>query len=168
MLSYLQAKGVPGLSSALFGAGTGISDDALTICGWGNTGAWVVHVDSPWTDLGQGLAGAAGVPTLAGSGTLQPGSNVLVALRGALASTPATLVVGFSQLNAPFKGGVVVPSLGLLLVGFVTSPGGTIPLATTWPVGLPSNFDTFFQWWITDAAGPKGFAASNGLRGKTP
>jgi hypothetical protein len=168
MFDYLQAKGVPGLSASLFGAVTGISDDGRLMCGWGDSGSWVVQVDSPWTDLGQGLAGASGVPTLAGSGTLQPGSNVLVALSGALAATPATLVVGFTQLNAPFKGGVVVPSLGLLLVGFVTSPGGTIPLAATWPVGLPSSFDTYFQWWITDAAGPKGFAASNGLRGTTP
>ncbi|TPW07470.1 MAG: FG-GAP repeat-containing protein, partial [Acidimicrobiaceae bacterium] len=76
------------------------------------------------TDLGNGLAGANGVPALAGEGTLQPGSSITLSLSGALANAPATLVIGLSQLGAPFKGGVLVPSPDLLLGGFVTGAGG--------------------------------------------
>jgi len=36
------------------------------------------------------------------------------------------------------------------------------------PGGLPPSFSLYFQYWINDAAGPVGFAASNALRGITP
>lgn len=123
---------------------------------------------SAFVDLGQGLAGAGGIPTLAGEGALQPGSSVTLSLTGAMANAPATLVVGLSQLVAPFKGGVLVPSPHLLLGGFVTGAGGDLVLSATWPAGVPSATAILFQYWITDAAGPQGFAASNGLQGLTP
>jgi hypothetical protein len=33
---------------------------------------------------------------------------------------------------------------------------------------VPSGLTVWFQEWIVDGAGPKGFAASNGLSGVTP
>lgn len=168
LLSWLQAKGATGMTAAMLRNCTGISNDGLTICGWGASGAFVVQVASPWTDLGQGLAGAAGVPQLAGEGNLQPGSDLALSLSGAAPAAPASLVAGFSLLGAGFKGGVLVPNPDLVLAGFVTDAGGGIDLAATWPVGVPSGLATWFQYWITDAAGPKGFAASNGLRAITP
>ncbi|HEX5011659.1 MAG TPA: right-handed parallel beta-helix repeat-containing protein [Planctomycetota bacterium] len=122
----------------------------------------------PWTDLGSALAGTHGEPVLAGTGSLNsftPGSFVLT---GALENVAATLVIGLSQLDAPFKGGVMVPSLDVLLPGLPTDAQGALTLPFLWPAGLPSGVSIVLQFWLPDPAGPKGFAASNGLQGTTP
>jgi hypothetical protein len=76
-------------------------------------------------------------------------------------------VVGVSPLDAPFKGGVMVPSPDLLFV-LTTDFFGASSFGGLWPAGVPSGFTTYFQWWIQDPGGPKGFAASNALAGTTP
>jgi hypothetical protein len=44
--------------------------------GQGKGAAWVLFLnDSPWTSLGSGLAGVAGIPHLAGTGSLLPASG---------------------------------------------------------------------------------------------
>jgi glyoxylase-like metal-dependent hydrolase (beta-lactamase superfamily II) len=121
-----------------------------------------------WDDLGSGLAGSNGVPLATGTGTLSGGNVSLVGLNGALENSITTLVVGFSQLNAPFKGGVLVPNPDLLLGPIPTSVTGTAEISGLWPFGVPSETQIAFQWWVPDAAGPAGLAASNGLLGTTP
>jgi hypothetical protein len=123
---------------------------------------------SPWTLLGGGLAGAGGVPLLTGDGTLAAGDAVALQLSGAAPAAPASLVVGLSALNAPFKGGVLVPAPDALLSGLVTDALGGWLLAGTWPAGVPSGTSAWFQAWVTDAAGPTGLAASGGLLATTP
>jgi hypothetical protein len=120
-----------------------------------------------WVDLGSGLAGSFGVPSLAGSGELQAGSSVTLSLTGAAPSSNAGFVVGPTRADLPFKGGVLVPSPALI-VPAVTSAAGTFTLAAVVPVTLPSGFELYVQAWIADAAGPSGFAASNALGGQTP
>ena len=120
-----------------------------------------------WTDLGQALAGASGAPALSGSGQLVPNSQLKLNLKNAAHSAPATLIIGLSQIDAPFKGGVLVPSVDLL-ASLVTSSTGAITLASTWPTGLPSGTALYLQMWVTDAGGPKGFAASNALKATSP
>jgi hypothetical protein len=120
-----------------------------------------------WTDLGQGLAGSAGTPVLKGSGQLVGNSNLKLDLTNAAHSAPAALIVGLSALNAPFKGGVLVPDVDLL-VSLVTSTGGMLALSSHWPTGIPSGTSVWLQTWIQDAGGPKGFAASNALRATSP
>jgi hypothetical protein len=120
-----------------------------------------------WTDLGAGLAGAGGVPTLDGTGTLCSGAAGSLQLAGAAPSAAATLVFGLSTLNAPFKGGTLVPA-PLLLIALPTSAGGTATLPFTLPASVPSGTELDFQVWVADAGAPHGFAASNGLRGVTP
>lgn len=168
LLSYLQAKGATGMTAGMLRNCTDVSADGLAITGWGNSGAWFVKVASPWTDLGNGLAGSAGVPLLAGEGNLQPGSDLVLTLSGAAAAAPATLVAGFSLLGAPFKGGVLVPSPGLLLAGLATDAAGGLLLAGTWPAGVPSGLDLFFQAWVADAGASAGLAASNAVRAAVP
>ena len=90
-----------------------------------------------------------------------------VTLSNAAANAPFTLIAGFSQLDAPFKGGVLVPSPDLYVV-LVTDATGGVSLTGSWPAGVPSGTQIGFQGWITDAGGPKGFAASNGLLGSVP
>jgi hypothetical protein len=123
---------------------------------------------SAFTDLGQGLAGAGGVPLLVGDGTLVGGTTATLTLTGAAASTTSALFIGLSSLGAPFKGGVMVPHPDVLILGLPTGLAGSVVLSATWPMGLPSGFDTWYQHWITDATGPAGFAASNALLGTTP
>jgi hypothetical protein len=122
----------------------------------------------PWLNVGQALAGAHGAPLLQGGGNLGAGSAVSLALSAALEHAPATLVVGLSAVNAPFKGGVLVPMPDLLLGGLTTDGTGALLLAGTWPAGVPSGLAFWTQAWIVDAAGPKGLSASNALKGTVP
>ncbi|HZL99000.1 MAG TPA: MBL fold metallo-hydrolase [Planctomycetota bacterium] len=121
----------------------------------------------PWTDLGQSLGGTSGAPLLQGSGSLAAGTQATLALTNARPGSPAVLVVGLSAIDAPFKGGVMVPALDAL-IALGTGPTGAIPLSASWPAGLPGGTGLRFQWWISDPAGPAGFAASNALLGTTP
>jgi hypothetical protein len=121
----------------------------------------------PWADLGQALAGTNGDPLLVGGGSLADGTLVSLTLSNALANTTTTLVIGLSQLNAPFKGGVMVPNPDFLIFLLPTGPAGTLPLAATW-AALPSGFVVTFQHWISDPAGPVGFAASNAVSATQP
>ncbi|MHC5211072.1 MAG: S8 family serine peptidase [Planctomycetota bacterium] len=123
---------------------------------------------APWVDLGSGLAGTTGTPVLLGDGALLGSDPVALELTAALPSALATLCIGFAPLNAPFKGGVMVPDTDLIVSGLVTGASGELPLGGTWPPGIPPGFTTYFQYWIMDAAGPQGFAASNAVSGTTP
>jgi hypothetical protein len=121
-----------------------------------------------WTALGGALAGSNGTPQLSGSGSLASGTPVTLLLRHAKPSGVATLLLGLNPLSAPFKGGTVVPTPDILLAGLRVDGQGMLSLASTWPPGVPSDFAIYSQFWIVDAAGPKGLAASNGLLGSTP
>ena len=116
-----------------------------------------------WMDRGQGLAGSHGVPALLGRGAVTPGSLLTVELEGALENSFAALFVGFADLSAPFRGGVLVPQPTLILP-FGTGVDGSILLGGSLPADLPPGTEVYFQYWIADAAGPAGFAASNALR----
>jgi hypothetical protein len=127
-----------------------------------------ITMDPVWTDLGHGLAGTLGTPSLVGLGPLTPGSTVASLLTGVVPDTQATLVVGLTAITAPFKGGVFVPFPDIVVAGLSTGPLGSIHLPTTWPSGVPAGFSFFLQYWMHDSAGPQGFAASNAVRGTTP
>jgi len=134
-----------------------------------NAGADNLRISSHpiWTDLGNGLAGSAGTPTLTGSGQLVDNSNLKLDLANAKPSAPAALILGLSERNASFKGGVLVPNVDLL-VSLVTSTGGMLAISSHWPTGLPSGTSVWLQTWVQDAGGPKGFAASNALEATSP
>jgi uncharacterized membrane protein len=150
------------------------SDDGTVIVGGaqgqpaGYAGFIVDLAPSTWTNLGQGLAGISGVPELAGTGTLAPASPTVVALSNAKPNGSATLIVGLSAIDAPFKGGVLVPQPTFLVGALPIDAAGAMNLPFPWPAGLPSGFSLFWQAWIGDAAAPKGFAASNALESTTP
>jgi len=121
-----------------------------------------------WADMGQAMAGAAGAPHLSGAGTLAAGSSCSLTVAGAAHGAPATLVCGLGQLDAPFKGGTMVPDPLLLVAGLATDGSGTLSFPFVMPAGVPSGTDLTLQLWIADATGPKGFTATNGLVGTTP
>ena len=126
-----------------------------------------VNGGDAFTDLGLGLAGAAGIPQLDGDGTLQAGTPVSVTLTGAAPSALSAIVIGLSRIDAPFKGGTLVPAVDLLVV-LTTSPAGTLTLSGTFPAGVPSGTDFFVQVIVTDAGAVQGFALSNAIQGTTP
>jgi hypothetical protein len=127
-------------------------------------GAGYVFELGPWIDLGFGMSGTTGWPWLFGTGPLTAGSSNQLSLIGAEPSAAAILVVGLSALYAPFKGGLLVPS-PLVLVFTSTNPSGQLFLPFTWPANGPAGVSLHFQLWVSDSAGPAGFAASNGLKG---
>ena len=120
-----------------------------------------------WTDLGNGLAGVNGVPTLEGDATLLDESVFRLDVTGAAPSAIAAWIVGASALNAPFEGGVLVPSLDIVVI-FPTNGNGEAMLAGTWPAAVPTGVTLWFQTWIADAAAPQGAAATNGLSITSP
>jgi hypothetical protein len=122
----------------------------------------------PWVDLGLGLAGANGVPSLQGCGPLLPGTHASLSLTDGAPGTSTTVVIGLSDLSAPFKGGVLVPNPDVLLAGLVTDGDGSWVMEDTWPQGIPSGLASWWQVWMPDAAGPAGFSASNALTVVTP
>lgn len=125
------------------------------------------QADARLTDLGQGLAGSQGVPQLAGIGTLCLGNEVTLTLSSAASTAPAFLIVGLSQLGAPFAGGTMVPSIDLIF-GRQTNAAGALELGGPVLSAPPTGQSLFFQFWIVDPAGPQGFSASNALQAITP
>jgi len=122
-------------------------------------------LDPVWTKLlDAALAGVNGLPDLKGVGQLKPNLPMALNLGGGAPLAATFMLVGLSELDAPFKGGTLVPAVDLL-IPLVTNPTGNVSVQATWPVGVPPGFDFWVQCWIVDAAGPKGFSASNGLKG---
>jgi hypothetical protein len=124
-------------------------------------------VFDPWADVGGGKAGTGGVaPELTASGPLTGGSENTLRLQGALAGGTTNLVVGASSLGLPFKGGVLVPSPDLLVLGLPVDAFGVHALPLTWPVGVPVGLPFWSQHWVQDPGASFNLSASNGLRGE--
>ncbi len=125
-------------------------------------------LEPAWTWLGQGLAGQAGTPVLQPQSSLVGGQPITLEVRHAAPSAATALVAGLTSVGLPLKGGVLVPSPDVLIIGLSTDGAGELLLASTWPSGVPAGFDVSLQAWIADATGPVGFTASHGVRGTTP
>ncbi len=113
-----------------------------------------------WSDVANGLAGAAGIPRLVGAGSLAAGTSFSLTLTGAAVNSPAGLIFATSIACSPFAGGVIVPE-PLFLFPFVTDATGTVSLSAPSP-GL-SGLRLVFQFWVGDATGPYGLTASNAV-----
>jgi hypothetical protein len=120
-----------------------------------------------WTDLGRALPGTGGVsPRMLGQSTLLPGLPFALRTTRGVPGAAGALVLGASAVNAPFAGGVLVPS-PVLALPFVLDADGTFVLAFEWP-GAPSGFMLFAQSWVLDAGAMQGLAATNGVVGTVP
>jgi len=171
----LTALGVTGAPALL--VSRAVSDDGNVVVGGADAGfvldgrGFIVDLGapkSPWTNLGNGLAGTNGIPSLAGSGPLTAGSATSVALTQGKPGAGAAFVVGLSAINAPFKQGVLVPQLDNLVLLPALSGTGAVALNFKWPGTLPSVFSLYWQVLVSDPVAPAGFALSNALKSTTP
>jgi len=119
-----------------------------------------------WLDLGYDLAGAAGAPRLAGSGTLQAGSPGELLLEHAAPGALALGLVAPTELPTPFKGGTCVPLPQPMSILVVTSGAGNwrVPW-NSFPPGVPISTPFYVQFAVADAGAPNGVALSNALAG---
>lgn len=118
-------------------------------------------------DLGNSLAGTNGVAVLAGTGSLAPSAPIQMILTNAAPNALSFFFIGLTEVNAPFKGGVLVPAADVIRNVPLNGSGG-FDLMTNWPSNLTTGFEFFYQVWWPDAGGPVGVAASNGLRSLVP
>jgi hypothetical protein len=123
---------------------------------------------SPFTDLGHAKKGTNGFPIQLADGTLQVGTPLAFALTNGLPLGNTSLVLGFSQINAPFKGGVMVPAVDVLITPLPMDATGTVTLVSLWPPAIPSGFTFYLQFWFKDAGALLNEAGSSGLRVVTP
>ncbi len=150
-------------------------DNLPTNSGYGSLGTYNIAVttqdNSSFYDIGRGLAGTGGsIPLLTGSGFACNGDPLNLDLSGAPANSGALLIYGFDALNAPFKGGTLVPNFtggngGILALA--TNGNGDLPIISGWPDTI-SSVEVFWQYWLPDPGGPQGYAASNALRFLAP
>ena len=100
--------------------------------------------------------GAGGATSVAARSDAAGGASLAAVFSGPSAVRGPTLV-----------GGVLVPSPELVL-RLVTDSSGELTRLFRWPTTTTSGFELYFQAWVVDPAGPRGFAASNGLLAKQP
>ena len=117
--------------------------------------------------LGNELPGSGGVaPQLYGRGDLAPGGHGFLHLEQGYRHALAFFIVGAGTLNAPLFQGTLVPTLDLIVVSQVGF-WGDVTIGGDLPADLPSGLDFWAQAWVVDPGGPKGFAATNAIRGTT-
>ena len=122
---------------------------------------------SPFLDVGGALAGSNGYPIQIASGTLRTGQPFAFKLQSGPPSGSAWHIVGLSALNAPFKGGTMIPSITLVNGPFPLNASGALTLAGNWPTG-GSGLTLWVQYWMPNGGGPAGFVASTGVRAQIP
>ena len=126
------------------------------------------RLESGWTDLGGGVAGALGVPALTGTGPLFPGSAAAIRLDGVLPATAMLGLASFTSAPTPFYGGTLHANPPLVSLLFFSGAAGALETGLTWPAEFTSGVEVFVQFAAVDGAAPFGVALSNGLVGRTP
>ena|GEM_PF-3442416 len=148
-----------------FSAATGGGHAAHDILDWGMTqgNAW-----SPWTDVGGGILGSHGVPSLTGEGSLVAGSPTSLHLVNTPPNAPMYLWMSFTSTPTPLFGGVLYTVPIDLEVLLNADAAGGMSLSTVWPAGIPGGFNTWFQCVIQDNTLRPRLSFSNALRLTTP
>lgn len=142
----------------------------LGVCAQGGFGG-------PIADLGHGkiqFPPFGTPPAFSICASLQPNSpyELYLELPNMFAMTAtAYFVLGLTEIDAPFKGGVLVPSPDVIVPvpvnTTVTDPSFSIP--GTWPAGIPSQTAIYGHWWIAYTSTIfTGVIASNAISMTTP
>ncbi len=110
-----------------------------------------------------GDAADHGAPTLGVTGALAPGGLVTLDVAGAPPSRPAALVAGLAAAEQPFANGVLVPSLDLVRLGYVTDAAGALSIGIVWPTTAPAGFYAVAQVWTSSPDAASGYEATNAV-----
>lgn len=118
-----------------------------------------------WVDLGPGTgllsAFWGDVPFASGTGFACDGNSLTVSVFHAGPPFSLTnMVIGYTAINAPFKGGTMVPDMDVILYSLPTGANGDIALPTIWPSGVPAGFTLSMQFWQNEPP----WSATNGLQ----
>jgi hypothetical protein len=120
-----------------------------------------------WADLGGGLAGSLGTPSLQGTGALSPGSPGSLEITQTPPSAGVLLFFSLIDVSVPFKGGVLQAYPPIAQYFFVLGPSGLSIPWTSWPSALHPGVEMYFQLAVQDPTAAKGVSLSNLLRGIT-
>ncbi len=157
----------PFFSSAHYRGGFAPGNNWLT--GWTAAYAYGFLPKSPWTDLGNALAGPTGDPILSPTGTLAPNSPLQLAIQNAPKSSASFLILSPKKMELPFFGGVMVPdfTVGVVIPAGLTDSSGKLNINATWPSGVSQGTTLYWQAWILNSSNSQ-FASTNGVLGVTP
>ena len=125
------------------------------------TGLFVPYTAPAWLGIGQGLAGAAGIPLLAGSGTLASGGTLALQLTNAAPNHACVFVLGASRLDLPVFGFTLVPDPTVTIFA-PADASGNATWSVAWPPA-PRRIELWQQGVVLDPAAAQGFATSAGL-----
>ncbi len=114
-----------------------------------------------WCDLAGGIAGAAGVPTMTGSGTINQLKPLRLTIEGYAPGSIGILLVGGSAINVPLFGGTLVPSPDILLT--LIGSSSSIPFDCSWLANLAPGTQAWLQSAFLDPAAVEGLSASDAV-----
>lgn len=145
----------------------GAADNVLTMVNTGLTASQFTPTKAPvFCDLGGGIAGAAGRPTMTGSGTINQARPLQIELRNFPANSAGAFIVGLSHIDLPMFGGTLVPSLDISLG--IVGTGASLVHDASWLATLPQGFQVWVQSAFLDATAPYGLCASDAIRVTAP
>ena len=121
----------------------------------------------PWSFQDGALSGSGSPPSLMGAGSLEADALTAISIDNDLADALTALVVGLSALDAPFKGGVLVPQPDAV-IWLIADSTGHITASGRWPPGVASGTKLYLQAWTVDPQGPAGLSATNAILGVSP
>lgn len=103
-----------------------------------------------------------GQPVLSGTGLVTAGEPTSIALGPFPPNGTVFLVIGLQAVDAPLKGGILVPDPQFVLPMPADSQGD-VAASWLWPAGIPSGTTLYLQGWSKSAAGAPPWLASNAL-----
>ncbi len=121
-----------------------------------------------WQNLGCGTTGLYGDPQLALSGTQVGGQPVNLRLHDAAPNAFFLLWISFGSTPFAALGGDVYAFPYTAQVLAATDDGGMLDVTTTWPGGLPTGTEAWWQVVVQDGSSIHGLVLSNAVKSTSP
>jgi hypothetical protein len=130
---------------------------------------WMLFLDGThWLDLGGGTVGSNGAVTLVGTGSLVSGTMANLDLTNAPPGALTLAWLSFASAPQSFFGGTIHATPFTNQIFFIADGSGSVALSTTWPTGIPTGSEAWFQFLVADPSVIWGITLSNGLKITTP
>ncbi len=113
-------------------------------------------------DVGNALPGSNGTPEL--EATFSTGPNrVNFAIQNAPQNQSGIVIAGFTRIDQPVFGGILVPNLDVV-VNVTANGSGDVNFSVNANKSFPAGITFWTQGWFNDPAGANPFAVTNGLQ----